>query len=240
MLCDCELTRIVITADGTPVDLGRTQRLYTGPQRRAIIVRDQVCAWGACGRAARWCEVHHIRWWDRDLGRTSVDNGLLLCTFHHHEVHRRNLTITRTGLRGIPGARIGAGARAAYTFTTPDGRVIAGPPPAQPPDPPPVQPPDQRSRHLPAPDAGHHPPPPTRHDPPTAPAPTPHPRLRLQPRLRRDLIAPRPRRPVGHTHRCPPPTGSPPTPARPRPRPPAAHDAADLFVMANTDPAPPW
>lgn len=125
ILCDCELTRVVVGTDGAPLDLGRTQRLYTGPQRRAVIVRDQVCAWGDCGRLARWCEVHHIRWWDRDLGPTDVDNGVLLCAFHHHEVHRRDLTILRTGLRGIDGARVGSGARAAYRFTTPDGQVAA-------------------------------------------------------------------------------------------------------------------
>jgi hypothetical protein len=118
-LCDCELTRIVMDARSEPIDLGRTARTYTGPQRRAVIARDRGCAWPSCETPARWCEVHHMKWWDRDDGGTSVRNGALLCSFHHHEVHRLDLSIRR---------RPGDGGPARYVFARPDGRVLAGSP----------------------------------------------------------------------------------------------------------------
>jgi hypothetical protein len=149
-LCDCEVTRIAVTADGTPTDLGRTRRVYTGAQRRAVIVRDRQCAWNGCGKPARWGEVHHIRWWDRDGGRTSVSNGVLLCVYHHHEVHRLDLTVERhlpppgrarpAGDRDRPGRRDGSGGPEAgagpprpapatrYTFRSRAGRVVNAPP----------------------------------------------------------------------------------------------------------------
>ena len=95
VLCDCAVTRIAIGADGTPLDLGRTQRLFTGEQRRAVIARDRECIWPGCHMPARWSQIHHIVWWERDNGTTCVDDGCLLCAFHHHEVHRLDLTITR-------------------------------------------------------------------------------------------------------------------------------------------------
>ncbi len=131
-MCDCEITRIVIDADGVPLDVGRAQRVFTGPQRRAVITRDRGCAWPECQTPARWCEVHHLRWWDRDSGPTSVENGMVLCSYHHHEVHRRDLVITRSVGDGAPpgGSSPGTAAgtalsRVAYEFKDREGRVIA-------------------------------------------------------------------------------------------------------------------
>jgi hypothetical protein len=94
-MCDCAITRLVVDADGVPLDLGRTQRLFTGEQRRAIIARDRECIWPDCHVPARWCHIHHLRYWERDNGPTSVDDGALYCSFHHQESHRRDLTVTR-------------------------------------------------------------------------------------------------------------------------------------------------
>lgn len=48
ILCDAQVTRIVIGADSTPIDLGRTKRLWTGAQRRLVIARDRHCAFPGC------------------------------------------------------------------------------------------------------------------------------------------------------------------------------------------------
>ena len=131
VMCDCELTRIVINADGVPLDLGRTERLFTGPQRKAVIARDRECAWPDCHAHARWCHIHHLKWWQRDGGVTSVENGALLCNFHHHEVHRLDLTLTRhtiTPGRGPGSTGIASIARVRYEFTDPAGRKLRQPP----------------------------------------------------------------------------------------------------------------
>lgn len=98
--CDCELTRVVLGADGAPLDVGRTQRTYAKELRRAILLRDGHCAWPGCSLRASWCEVHHITWFVHG-GNTSAANALTLCAFHHHEVHRRGIEIvgTATGHR---------------------------------------------------------------------------------------------------------------------------------------------
>ena len=132
ILCDAEVSRIALDADSLPLDLGRSARLYTGAHRRAVVVRDRQCAWNGCTTVAAWCEVHHARWWGRDAGRTSVENGVLLCAFHHHVVHRLDLTIRRGlppgGQRPAPG-RLGH-EPPRYTFRRrADDRVVNEPPP---------------------------------------------------------------------------------------------------------------
>ena len=94
-LCDCAMTRVVMSAQGVPLDVGRTKRMFTPAQRKAVVARDRVCAWNGCSVPPGYCQVHHTAWWHRDGGRTDLANAVLLCDFHHHEVHRLDLGITR-------------------------------------------------------------------------------------------------------------------------------------------------
>lgn len=121
VLCDCHVTRLVVDAESVPLDLGRTQRLFSAHQRRAATVRDGGCGWPGCSTPARWCELHHLTWWDRDGGPTDLRNAVMLCSFHHHQVHRRDLTVHREPpdrAEESPGGR----RLSRYRFTTPDGR----------------------------------------------------------------------------------------------------------------------
>ena len=106
LACDAQITRIVMDPSGQPLDVGRAQRTYTGPQRAAVIARDRTCRYPGCSAPPVLCEVHHIRWWKRG-GETSVENGILLCEYHQHLVHRREITIERSADGGYNFAREG-------------------------------------------------------------------------------------------------------------------------------------
>jgi hypothetical protein len=71
-----------------PLDIGYSDSI-PAHIRRAVLLRDRGCAWPRCGRPVVHCDVHHLRH-QQDGGKTSVDNCLLLCQFHHDVcVHRR-------------------------------------------------------------------------------------------------------------------------------------------------------
>ncbi|WP_282860356.1 HNH endonuclease signature motif containing protein [Pseudoclavibacter helvolus] len=91
-MCDGFIRIATRTATGEILELGRKQRLFTTAQRRAIFVRDRHCRAPGCGAPARWCEAHHAVPWSEG-GPTDVKDGILLCSFHHHEVHRSRLTL---------------------------------------------------------------------------------------------------------------------------------------------------
>ncbi|MFK4730678.1 DUF222 domain-containing protein [Agromyces mediolanus] len=70
------------------LDLGRSARLFSAEQKLVLVDRDGGCAWPGCLRPPGYGEAHHIAWWQRDDGRTDTGNGIMLCSHHHHRVHR--------------------------------------------------------------------------------------------------------------------------------------------------------
>ncbi|RGE20084.1 HNH endonuclease signature motif containing protein [Leucobacter sp. wl10] len=95
----CTVGTIPVTVDrgGNPLNLGRTTRLFTPAQRLALAIRDGGCRWRACDRPASYCEAHHIDPWSSGHGRTDIDRGVLLCRFHHMQLHHGGWRITRDG-----------------------------------------------------------------------------------------------------------------------------------------------
>ncbi|UUT35065.1 HNH endonuclease signature motif containing protein [Microbacterium elymi] len=92
--CDTGISECLIDAAGNPLDLGREARLFTAKQKLTLAIRDGGCRWPGCDRPAHYCESHHIDAWAAG-GRTDVDRGILLCRFHHMQLHHGGWTITR-------------------------------------------------------------------------------------------------------------------------------------------------
>ncbi|WP_345764180.1 DUF222 domain-containing protein [Diaminobutyricibacter sp. McL0608] len=87
LAADAQLIPMVLGGNSEVLDLGRSKRLFTPAQKLALAERDDGCAWTGCPHPPSYAQAHHIRWWDRDTGPTDLDNGILLCSQHHHRVH---------------------------------------------------------------------------------------------------------------------------------------------------------
>lgn len=95
LACAHGLLPAVLGGAGVPVDLGRSQRLFTPSQRDALASMDGGCVTPGCDRPPAWCEAHHGGLPFADGGRTNLDEGFLLCSAHHHEAHRRRWRFRR-------------------------------------------------------------------------------------------------------------------------------------------------
>ena len=93
LAADAEVIPAVLGGERVPLDLGRATRLFTKAQRLALGERDGGCA--SCGQNIGYVEAHHIRWRQCDAGPTDLANGVLLCSFCHHRVHREELGHSR-------------------------------------------------------------------------------------------------------------------------------------------------
>ena len=99
LLCEAGVVpavyRRVLGGPSVVLDVGRKARFHTEPQRIAMALRDGGCTAEGCDRPPGWAEAHHdaVSW--SDGGSTSVDNGRLLCRFHHTRAHSSAYETTR-------------------------------------------------------------------------------------------------------------------------------------------------
>ena len=97
--CDADIIPVLLGGQGRVLDIGRASRIFPPHIRKALIARDRGCAFPGCTIPATWCEAHHIDYWSRG-GTTGTENGTLLCSHHHHVIHKEHWTIQLT--TGIP------------------------------------------------------------------------------------------------------------------------------------------
>ncbi|HEY0117557.1 MAG TPA: DUF222 domain-containing protein [Cellulomonas sp.] len=100
LACDSEISRVVFGPDSQVINVGRAERTFSGPRRRAIIARDQTCRYPGCHAPPALGELHHLQWWARDGGETDVNAGILLCWYHHDLVHTLRIEIRRSPTGG--------------------------------------------------------------------------------------------------------------------------------------------
>lgn len=84
-----EDTRLQVTGTGGEIlYLSHAQRLFTAAQRLALTVRaGGSCEYPGCRVPHPYLEAHHVDWVHRDGGPTDIDNGIMLCSYHHHLIH---------------------------------------------------------------------------------------------------------------------------------------------------------
>jgi hypothetical protein len=80
---------VVISPDGSPIELGRTARTASPTQRRGARIRDRVrCRVPGC--RSRLVHLHHLVHWI-DGGDTNLGEMVSLCPRHHRNVHSGRL-----------------------------------------------------------------------------------------------------------------------------------------------------
>jgi len=86
LACEAEILPVVLDGRSVPIDVGRSKRLATVHQRRALEAIHPTCAIPDCGVIFDHCNVHHIEYWENG-GATDLKNMVPLCSRHHHAAH---------------------------------------------------------------------------------------------------------------------------------------------------------
>ncbi|MDZ5622464.1 DUF222 domain-containing protein [Nocardioides sp. HM23] len=94
LACTAAIIPVVLGGKGEILDLGRSRRLFSPAQRKAMALRDQRCRSESCTIPAAWTEAHHLNPWAAG-GNTDLGDGILHCNHHHHRAHDPHYTAER-------------------------------------------------------------------------------------------------------------------------------------------------
>jgi hypothetical protein len=94
LACNAGLVPVVLDGASRSLDVGRTKRLYTDAQRKALAAVHDTCGIDGCERPFSWCEIHHLRPWEAG-GATDFDNALPVCGHHHRRAHDDRFDLRR-------------------------------------------------------------------------------------------------------------------------------------------------
>jgi hypothetical protein len=94
LACGANILPAVLGGNSEILDLGRSQRLFSPAQRKAMRIRDQHCCAEGCTVPATWCDAHHLKPWSQG-GKTNINDGILLCGHHHRRIHDPKYETTR-------------------------------------------------------------------------------------------------------------------------------------------------
>ncbi|GAA1488670.1 HNH endonuclease signature motif containing protein [Brachybacterium sacelli] len=91
LACTGKVAVAITDAGGEILHLGRSQRLASRAQRRALRLRDTVCSFPGCHQSQH-LDAHHIVPWSQG-GPTDIEGLALLCRRHHVMVHEGGLRL---------------------------------------------------------------------------------------------------------------------------------------------------
>jgi hypothetical protein len=113
LACDASLVVSLDDEAGHTMYEGRARRFPNDAQRRELWRRDARCRFPGCPHV-HFVQAHHVMPW-KPNGRTDLQNLVLLCRYHHHEVHSNAWTVS-------------GNANTELTFVGPDGRIMTSRP----------------------------------------------------------------------------------------------------------------
>ena len=76
------IRRTVTTSAGVIIDMGRRQRLFTGPRHLAVMLNTTHCPWPGCTTPNHHSQADHLQPWSQG-GRTNPGNGAPGCGKHN-------------------------------------------------------------------------------------------------------------------------------------------------------------